>query len=59
MEALLGIVGNVWDAVTGQNGLVPMIIATPILLFPLAFVFAGKVVGITKRLMGTGGRRGR
>ena len=56
---LLNIVGDVWNAITGTNGLVSVMIATPILLFPLAFVFAGKVVGLTKSLLGTRGRRGR
>ena len=60
MNELLAIVGNVWTAVAGENGLVPLIVATPVLLFPLAFVFARKVVGISKSLLGTGGgRRGR
>lgn len=60
MEALLAVVGNIWDAITGTNGLVSVMIATPILLFPLAFVFARKTISATKSLMGTGGgRRGR
>lgn len=57
VETLLGIVENIWSAVTGANGLVPMILTTPVLLFPVAFVFAGKVVGLTKSLLGTRGRR--
>lgn len=57
METLLGIVTNIWDAVTGTGGLVPMILSTPVLLFPVAFVFAGKTVGLTKSLLGTRGRR--
>ena len=57
MTELLAIVGDVWTAVTGTNGLVATMIATPILLFPVAFVFAGKVVGLTKGLLGTRGRR--
>lgn len=60
MESLLGIVTNVWSAIAGENGLVPLIIATPVLLMPLAFVFARKTISATKALMGTGGgRRGR
>lgn len=60
MEALLAVVGNIWDAITGTGGLLSIIIATPILLFPIAFVFARKVISTTKSLMGTGGgRRGR
>lgn len=60
MEALLGIVTNVWTAIAGEGGLVPLIIATPVLLMPLAFVFARKTISATKALMGTGGgRRGR
>lgn len=55
MEALLGIVSNVWTAIAGTNGLVELIIATPILLMPLAFVFARKTISATKSLMGTGG----
>lgn len=60
METLLGIVSNVWNAIAGEGGLVPLIIATPVLLMPLAFVFARKTISATKSLMGTGGgRRGR
>lgn len=60
MESLLGIVSNVWDSIAGENGLIPLIIATPILLMPLAFVFARKTISAAKSLMGTGGgRRGR
>lgn len=59
MEALLGIVSNVWTAIAGSNGLVELIIATPILLMPLAFVFARKTISATKSLMGTGGGRRR
>lgn len=60
MEALLAVVGNIWDAITGAGGLVSVMISTPILLFPLAFVFARKTISATKSLMGTGGgRRGR
>ena len=60
MTELLNVVGDIWNAITGTNGLVSVMIATPILLFPLAFVFARKTIGATKSLMGTGGgRRGR
>lgn len=60
LETLLGIVTNVWSAIAGEGGLVPLIIATPVLLMPLAFVFARKTISATKALMGTGGaRRGR
>lgn len=58
MEALLSIVGNIWAAVIdANNGLLPLMISTPILLFPIGFVFAAKTVSLTKRLLGTGGRR--
>lgn len=57
MEGLLDIVSSIWNAVTGSGGLMPMILGTPVLLFPVAFVFAGKVVGLTKSLLGTRGRR--
>lgn len=54
METLLGIVSNVW---TGVGDLVVTIKAEPILLFPVAFVFAGSVVGLTKSLLGLRRRR--
>lgn len=59
MEALLGIVTNVWNSIAGEGGLIPLIISTPILLMPLAFVFARKTIGATKSLMGTGGGKRR
>lgn len=60
MTELLAVVGDIWNAITGANGLVSVMLATPILLFPLAFVFARKTISATKSLMGTGGgRRGR
>ena len=57
MTDLLTIVTSIWDAVTGTGGLMPMILGTPILLFPVAFVFARKTVGLTKGLLGIGGKR--
>lgn len=54
MEALLAIVGNVW---TGVTDLVGVVKAEPIMLFPIAFVFAGSVVGLTKSLLGLRRRR--
>lgn len=60
MSQLLVIVSDVWSAIAGEGGLIPLIMATPVLLMPLAFVFARKTISATKSLMGTGGgRRGR
>lgn len=55
MEALLGIVGNIW---TQMETLVTTITGNPVLLFPVAFVFAFSVVRLAKSLLGLrSGRR--
>lgn len=55
MEALLAIVASVWDQMTQ---LVTVITSNPILLFPVAFVFAFSVVRLAKSLLGLrSGRR--
>lgn len=59
MEALLTVVSNIWDSITGSNGLVSVMIATPILLIPLAFLFARRTISATRSLLGTGGGRRR
>lgn len=59
MEALIAVVGNVWESLTGTNGLIPLMIATPILLVPVAFVFARRTISAGKSLLGVGGGRRR
>lgn len=54
METLLGIVANVWTAV---GELVTTITGNALLLFPVAFVFAGSVLGLTRSLLGLRRRR--
>lgn len=59
MSQLLVIVTDVWNAIAGEGGLIPLIMSTPILLMPLAFVFARKTISATKSLVGTGGGKRR
>lgn len=49
ITAVTDIVTVIW---TQMGTLVSQIIANPVLLFPIAFVFAGSVVGIAKSLLG-------
>lgn len=54
MEALLGIVGNIW---TEMSSLVTTISSTPLLLIGLAGSFASLVISISMKLMGIRRRR--
>lgn len=54
-EAFGSLMTEIW---TEMGTTVSTITASPILLIPVGFVFAGGVVGIAKSLMGTR-RRGR
>lgn len=55
LETLLGIVSNIWQQ---MESLVTTITGNPILLFPVAFVFAFSVVRLAKSLLGLrSGRR--
>ena len=57
MTELLAVVGSIWTAIAGTGGLVELMLATPILLIPLAFVFVRKTISATRALTGGGGRR--
>lgn len=54
MELMLNVVSIIW---TQLGRLTEVIEGDAVLLFPVAFVFAGGVVGITKRLLGLGRKR--
>lgn len=54
-EALSAVVTYLWSGITA---LVATIIESPVLLIPVAIMIAGAVIGLAKKLMGTG-RRGR
>ena len=54
ITAVTDIVTVIW---TQMSTLVSQIIGNPVLLFPIAFIFAGSVIGIAKSLLGL--RRGK
>lgn len=54
MEALLGVVGNLWDQ---MSDLVTTISTTPLLLIGLAGSFASLVISLAMKLMGIRRRR--
>lgn len=53
---LTNIVANVWTSITDLVGVMTAQ-GNEIMLFPLGFVFAGGIIGLTKKLLGL--KRGR
>ena len=47
LDAMLTVVGNVWDAASGY---ISTATSQPILFIPLAFGFAGATVGLFRRM---------
>lgn len=50
----LGILSEVWDEITN---LTTTISTNALLIFPIVFVFAGGIIGLTKKLLGLRRRR--
>lgn len=55
-EALSAVVTYLWSGITA---LVTTIVAQPILLIPVGIMVAGAVIGLAKKLMGTGRKKSR